>query len=64
MRKEKLELTEKRREIDRGSRTNSKRIKLSSKNKFSTSRECKEDLNLNKRVIIKDDGRYLIYYDF
>lgn len=64
MRKEKLELTEKRREIDRGSRTNSKRIKLSSKNKFSASRECKEDLNLNKRVIIKNDGRYLIYYDF
>jgi len=64
MRKEKLELTEKRREIDRGSRTNSKRIKLSSKNKSLVSRECKEDLNLNKRVIIKNDGRYLIYYDF
>ncbi len=64
MRKEKLELTEKRREIDRGSRTTSKRSKLSNKNEFSASRECKEDLNLNKRVIIKNDGRYLIYYDF
>lgn len=53
MRKEKLELTEKRREIIRGSRTNSK---IRSK--------CKKDLNLKKRVIIKNDGRYLIYYDF
>jgi len=64
MRKEKLELTEKRREIDRGSRTNSKRSKPSGKNKSLVNRECEEDLNLKKRVIIKDDGRYLIYYDF
>jgi hypothetical protein len=64
MRKEKLELTEKRREIDRGSRTNSKRSKPSNKNEFSASRKCKENLNLKKRVIIKNDGRYLIYYDF
>ncbi len=53
MRKEKLKLTEKRREINRGSRTNSKRRS-----------KCKKDLNLKKRVIIKNDGRYLIYYDF
>jgi len=64
MRKEKLRLTEKRREIDRGSRTNSKRSKQFGKNKYSVSRKCKEDLSLKKRVIIKNDGRYLIYYNF
>ncbi len=53
MRKEKLELNEKRREINRGRRTNSKRRS-----------KCKKDLNPKKRIIIKNDGRYLIYYDF
>ena len=64
MRKEKLKLTEKRREKAGSSSTKNKRSKPSNKNEFSASRKCKEDLNLNKRVIIKDDGRYLIYYDF
>jgi hypothetical protein len=27
-------------------------------------KECKDGLNLNKRVTKKDDGRYLIYYNF
>ncbi len=64
MRKEKLELTEKGRGKAGSSSTNSRRSRLSNKNKFSASRECKEDLSLSKRVIIKNDGRYLIYYDF
>ncbi len=64
MRKEKLELAEKRREKAGSSSTSNRRSKPFGKNKYSASRECKEDLNLKKRVIIKNDGRYLIYYDF
>jgi len=59
MEKEKLELTE-----NRNSRANKRKIKSSDKNKYSVSKECKENSNLKKRVIIKNDGRYLIYYDF
>ncbi|MDD5622709.1 MAG: hypothetical protein PHQ09_06100 [Actinomycetota bacterium] len=32
--------------------------------KHSAGKECKENSGLKKRVIIKDDGRYLIYYSF
>lgn len=60
MKKEKVELTKK----GRGKAGSSRRSKTSGKNKSLVSRECEEDLNLKKRVIIKNDGRYLIYYDF
>ncbi len=40
------------------------RDKQSSRNESLNSKECKEGLNLKKKVIIKNDGRYLIYYDF
>ncbi len=36
----------------------------SHKNKSLIDRECSKDSGFKKRVIIKDDGRYLIYYDF
>jgi hypothetical protein len=36
----------------------------SNESKILGKKECKGGLNLNKRVIKKDDGRYLIYYDF
>lgn len=57
--KEEIELTG-----NRNSRTNKRKSKSSGKNKYSVSRECKESSNLKKRIIIKNDGRYLIYYDF
>jgi hypothetical protein len=25
---------------------------------------CKDGLKINKRILVKEDGRYLIYYDF
>ena len=59
MEKEKSELTE-----NRNSRADKRKSKPSGKNKYSVSRECKENSSLKKRVIIKNDGRYLIYYDF
>ncbi|MFA5015562.1 MAG: hypothetical protein WC549_08495 [Actinomycetota bacterium] len=34
------------------------------RSKHSTGKECKENSGLKKRVITKNDGRYLIYYDF
>jgi hypothetical protein len=64
MKKEKLELIGKRREEDRSGRTKNRRNKLSNKDKILVDRECIEGLDLKKRVIIKNDGRYLIYYDF
>lgn len=64
MKKEKVELTKKGRGKAGSSSTSNRRSKPSGKNKYSVSRECEEDLNLEKRVIIKNDGRYLIYYDF
>jgi hypothetical protein len=36
----------------------------SNESKILENKECECGLNLNKRVIKKDDGRYLIYYDF
>ncbi len=36
----------------------------SNESKTLENKGCKGGLNLNKRVIKKDDGRYLIYYDF
>lgn len=38
--------------------------KLLDKSKIFVDKKCIGDLNLKKRVVIKDDGRYLIYYDF
>jgi len=64
MKKEKVGLTKKGRGKAGSSSTSNRRSKLSGKNKYSVSRECKEDLSLKKRIIIKNDGRYLIYYDF
>jgi len=64
MKKEKVELTKKGRGRAGSSSTSNRRSKPSGKNKSFVSRECEEDLNLKKRVIIKNDGRYLIYYDF
>lgn len=64
MKKEKVELTKKGREKAGSSSTSNRRSKPSGKNKYSVSRKCKEDLSLKKRIIIKNDGRYLIYYDF
>jgi hypothetical protein len=67
MKKEKLRLTEKRREKVESSSTSIPAmggVSRLAKNKYSVSRGCKEDLSLKKRVIIKNDGRYLIYYDF
>jgi len=63
MKKEKAELTKKRRKIS-GSSFSNGISKSSSKNKSSMDRKCEKDLNLRKRVIIKNDGRYLIYYSF
>ena len=40
------------------------RDKVSGKKGISASRGCRENLNPKKRVIIKNDGRYLIYYNF
>ena len=40
------------------------RNELSGEKGIFASLECRENLNLKKRVIIKNDGRYLIYYDF
>ena len=59
MKKEKLRLTEK-----RSIGANKRKSKSSGKNKYWVSREYKESSHLKKRIIIKDDGRYLIYYDF
>ncbi len=42
----------------------SRRNELSGRNGISVSVECGGSFNMKKRVIIKDDGRYLIYYDF
>ena len=43
----------------------SKRKKQSSDgNMYPVNRGCKENSGLKKRVIIKNDGRYLIYYSF
>ena len=43
----------------------SKRKKQSSdENMYPVNRGCKENSGLKKRVIIKNDGRYLIYYSF
>ncbi|NQT67289.1 MAG: hypothetical protein HQ569_06920 [Actinobacteria bacterium] len=64
MKKEKLELTKKGRGKTGSRSTGNRRSKLSGKNKSLVSREYEEDLNLKKRKIIKNDGRYLIYYDF
>ena len=44
--------------------TKNSRDKQSNKNETLTDKECREGLSLKKRVIIKNDGRYLIYYDF
>ena len=63
MKKEKVELTKKRRK-ESGSSISNGRGKSSSKNKYSVSRECKENSHFKTRIIIKNDGRYLIYYDF
>jgi hypothetical protein len=46
------------------SRKISGKEKQSDKIKALKEKECKKSLDLNKRVIKKDDGRYLIYYDF
>ena len=46
------------------SRKISGKEKQSDKIKALKDKECKKSLDLNKRVIKKDDGRYLIYYDF
>lgn len=37
---------------------------LSGENKILIRKECSKNSGLKKRVIIKEDGRYLIYYDF
>ncbi len=59
MKKEKLEL------IGKGnSKANKRRGKSPGRNEYLESRECKENSSLKERVVIKDDGRYLIYYDF
>jgi hypothetical protein len=43
----------------------SKRKNLSSKgSRYPINKGCKENPGLKKRVIIKNDGRYLIYYSF
>jgi len=63
MKKEKVESTKKRGRKSGSSMGNGKG-RSSSKNKSLLDRECEKDLNLRKRVIIKNDGRYLIYYDF
>jgi len=59
MKKENLRLTE-----NRSSGTKKSKSKPSGKNIYSVSRKCKESSHLKKRIIIKNDGRYLIYYDF
>lgn len=43
----------------------SKRKKQSSYGSgYPVNKECKKNSGLKKRVIIKNDGRYLIYYSF
>ncbi|HEY4662288.1 MAG TPA: hypothetical protein VIH07_01270 [Candidatus Humimicrobiaceae bacterium] len=43
----------------------SKRKKQSSEGSgYPVNQGCKENSGLKKRVIIKNDGRYLIYYSF
>jgi hypothetical protein len=37
---------------------------ISIRNKALIRKECKENPNFKKSVIIKEDGRYLIYYEF
>ncbi|MDD3628297.1 MAG: hypothetical protein RBR58_04065 [Candidatus Humimicrobiaceae bacterium] len=37
---------------------------ISIKNKALIRKKCKENPNFKKSVIIKEDGRYLIYYEF
>lgn len=59
MKKEKLRLTK-----NGNSGANKGKSKSSGKKKYSVSRECKEGSHLRKRIMIKNDGRYLIYYDF
>jgi len=59
MEKGKTELTE-----NKNSGANKRKNKSSVKNRYSIGRECKENPNLKKRVTIKNDGRYLIFYDF
>ncbi len=44
--------------------TKNSRGKESNKSEILMDRECRKGLSLKKRVIIKSDGRYLIYYDF
>ena len=55
--KGKSKVTKKRREDNINSRDNKN-------NKLLADKKCIGDLNLKKRTIIKEDGRYLIYYDF
>lgn len=49
---------------DKDSSNGRRRSELSGGNGISESVECRESLDLKKRIIIKNDGRYLIYYDF
>jgi hypothetical protein len=37
---------------------------ISRKNRVLIRKECRENYNFKKEVIIKEDGRYLIYYEF
>jgi len=43
---------------------NKKENKSFERSKYSAGKECKENSGLKKRVITKNDGRYLIYYSF
>ncbi|MDD3819677.1 MAG: hypothetical protein PHG41_07590 [Actinomycetota bacterium] len=36
----------------------------SGKDKDLIREECRENYNFKKEVVIKEDGRYLIYYEF
>lgn len=62
--KEKFKLNKNVRIVVKSNGTKSSGDKQSNKNETLVDKECREDLSLKKRVIIKNDGRYLIYYDF
>jgi len=64
MRKEKSTLNNNSRIGIKNNSTKKSNSKPHNKEKALTDGGCGKSLNLKKRVIIKDDGRYLIYYDF
>jgi hypothetical protein len=64
MKKVKLELDKKATSKNRCERNENNKSIEAGKSKSLIEKECRENYNFKKEVIIKEDGRYLIYYEF